>query len=258
MWKLKKNVMIVKKTKPASSFNKRQNYCKDCNNEKRRTKYQNNEEHRLKMIKMASEFKHNKMLEKKKIKLEEIGEGNKKCSCCYKIKSEINFRYNRLKCKVCEKDDPDDKFKRCIRGRIHSALQKKDKHTIDYLGCNYDEYFNWILNNNYTLNNHGKEWHIDHVIPLSKFNLENESEHVIAFNWRNTAPLTVKDNLSKNNKILKPQIEQHWKKLLEYHKNNNIEMPQEFICLFAKHLDAGNPLEPSLPLTLGNICEELG
>lgn len=28
--------------------------------------------------------------------------------------------------------------------------------------------------------------------------------------------------------------------------------------LLAKHLVAGNPLEPSLPLTIGNICEELG
>jgi len=26
----------------------------------------------------------------------------------------------------------------------------------------------------------------------------------------------------------------------------------------AKHLVAGNPLEPSLPLTNGNTCEELG
>ena len=35
-------------------------------------------------------------------------------------------------------------------------------------------------------------------------------------------------------------------------------MPQKFIDLFAKHLDAGSPLEPSLPLTTGNVCEELG
>jgi hypothetical protein len=35
-------------------------------------------------------------------------------------------------------------------------------------------------------------------------------------------------------------------------------MPQEFIDLFAKYLVAGNPLEPLLPLTDGNIREELG
>lgn len=55
--------------------------------------------------------------------------------------------------------------------------------------------------------NYGKEWHIDHVIPLSKFDKLNEKEQLVVFNWRNTMPLSVKQNLSKNNKIIKPQIE---------------------------------------------------
>lgn len=46
-------------------------------------------------------------------------------------------------------------------------------------------------------------------------------------------PLNAKENLSKNNKILTPQVEEHLKHLLEYHKTQNIEMPQEFIDLFA-------------------------
>jgi hypothetical protein len=61
-------------------------------------------------------------------------------------------------------------------------------------------------------------------------------------------PLASKENLSKNNKIIKTQIEQHYKHLIDYHTQNNIELPQKFIDLFAKHLVAGNPLEPSLPL----------
>jgi hypothetical protein len=51
------------------------------------------------------------------------------------------------------------------------------------------------------LENHGKEWHIDHVIPISKFDLNNQEEQILAFNWRNTMPLSCKENLSKNNKI---------------------------------------------------------
>jgi len=35
-------------------------------------------------------------------------------------------------------------------------------------------------------------------------------------------------------------------------------LPQVYIDLFAKHLDAGNSLEPSIPLLLGNKKEELG
>ena len=89
--------------------------------------------------------------------------------------------------------------------------------------------------------------------------LDDEEEQLIAFNWRNTMPLSAKENLSKNNKIIRPQIKQHVKNLLEYHKNNKMKMPQKYIDLFARHLVAGSSLEPSLPLTdLGNICEELG
>lgn len=247
-----------KETKPTTDFIQSRNICKTCNNERRRTKYQNNEELRLKLIKTASEFKHNKAVERRKIKTAELGEGNKKCSWCDEIKPNDRFRSKRLKCKDCERDDPLEKFKRNIRTRIFNSLIRKEKHTIEYLGCNYEEYVQWIINHNYTLENHGAEWHIDHVIPLSMFNLDNEEEQAFAFNWRNTTPLPVKENLSKNNKILKPQIEQHLTKLLEYHKKCNIDMPEKFIDLFAKYLVAGTPLEPSLPLTLGNIGEELG
>ncbi len=248
------------KEKSISLFHKGRKVCKDCINEKRRSHYHTDEDHRAKLIQMASTFKHNKVLERQKKKLEEIGEGNKKCSCCDTIKDNTRFRYNRLKCRDCERDDPLEKFKRSIRCRIYISLNKnKEMHTIEYLGCSSSEYFDWILNynENYTIENRGKEWHIDHVIPLSKFDLDDKEEQLIAFNWRNTMPLSSKENLSKNSKIIKPQIEQHLKRLLDYHKEKNIEVPQKYIDLFAKHLADGNPLKLSLPLTLGNICEEL-
>jgi uncharacterized protein (DUF983 family) len=245
--------------KPMGDFIRNRTTCKSCNNEKRRNLYQTNEEHRSKMIKAVVEFKHAKVVERREIKLQTIGENNKKCSCCSEIKSIDRFRHNRLKCKVCERDDPIAKLTRSVRGRIWYAIDKKH-HTIKYLGCSSTEYLKWILHNdnNYTLENRGKVWHIDHVVPLCRFDLQDEQQQLIAFNWRNTMPLAARDNLSKNKKIIIPQIEEHYRHLLEYHKNKNIQMPQEFIDLFAKHLVAGNPLEPSLPLTTGNVCEELG
>ena len=57
-------------------------------------------------------------------------------------------------------------------------------------------------------------------------------------------PLSSKENLSKNNKIIKSQVEQHYKKIVEYHIENQLDLPQVFIDLFAKHLVAGSPLEP--------------
>jgi hypothetical protein len=225
--------------------------CCNCNNTNRREKYKNNEEHRKQLIKQASDFKRKKVIEKQKKKEEEqqnIGFENKRCKYCNVIKHFDLFRHNRLKCRDCERDEPTEKFKRYIRTRIYNCLRNKNraKHSVEYLGCSSTDYFKWIFNynNNCSLENHGKEWHIDHVIPISLFNLDNDDEQLIAFNWRNTMPLSCKENLVKGNKIIKTQIEQHYKKLLEYHLENKLDLPQVFIDLFAKHLDAGSPLEP--------------
>jgi hypothetical protein len=262
---------VCNEHKPVVDFIKNRKICKSCNNDNRKTKYHTDYEHRLTLIKKASEFKHNKVIEnqqvkesEKKKKEEEIGQENNICKYCQSIQPKTRFRFNRLKCKNCERDDPIEKFKRNVRGRIIDCLKKKnknkEKHTIEYLGCTSSDYLQWLLynKNDYVLENRGKIWHIDHVIPLSKFTLETLEEQLVAFNWRNTMPLSVKENLSKNNKILKPQIEQHWKNLLEYHQKYKIEMPQTIIDLFAKHLDDGDCPKLSLPLTVGNLCEELG
>ena len=246
-----KKCIVCDQSKLISSFVKNRGTCNDCNNEKRRLKYETDEEWRKKVIQERSAFKHKKVLERRQAKLDEIGEGNKKCSTCSQIKTECKFRYNRLKCRDCERDDPLEKFKRVVRTRIYLALnQNKDMNTIKYLGATSNEYLQWLLHNdqNYTLENRGKTWHIDHVIPLSLFDLQDEQEQLIAFNWRNTMALDAKENLSKNCRLVLSQIEQHYKHLSDYHKEKNIEFPQVFIDLFAKHLVAGNPLEPSLPL----------
>jgi hypothetical protein len=64
--------------------------------------------------------------------------------------------------------------------------------------------------------------------------------------------------LSKNNKIIPAQVIGHMQKLEEFHNQHNIEFPLIFRTLFAKHLDAGSPLEPLPPLPSGNVGEELG
>lgn len=226
---------VCEETKTIKAFVKNRKVCIECNNAKRRSKYETDETFRINTIQKSTEFKQKKVAERNKKKEEELGVGNKKCKCCETIKPSSNFRKKRLKCKDCERDVPIDKLKRSIRSRIITALSKKNKHTVEYLGCEIPEYLNWLLtcNSNYNLENRGAEWHIDHVIPLSRLNLENKEEQLIAFNWRNTMPLSCKENLKKNNKIIKSQVEQHYKRLVEYHKENNIDLPQVYIDLFA-------------------------
>lgn len=247
-------------SKPMTDFIKNRSRCKNCHNEKRRKRYDDDEELRKRAVQKALEFKQKKAAERRALKLEEIGLGNKKCSKCSTIKPDERFRHNRLMCKDCARDEPMEKLRRTIRSRIFHALESKSKHTIEYLGCNSTEYADWLFNydERYTIDNRGKEWHIDHVIPLSKFNLEDENEQLIAFNWRNTMPLSATENLSKNCKVIPEQIEEHMKILSDYHEKKKTQLPQNFIDLFAKHLVDGKPLKQSLPLISGNFDEELG
>ena len=248
-----KQCRVCNITKKTSEFIKNQNRCKDCNNLQRRQKYNSEPDHRKKLIEDATNHKKRKLIKKRKIIEDERiefeekhGSESKLCKYCNGIKLKTRFRKKRLKCMDCERDEPIIKFIRTIRSRIFAALKHKSRHTVEYLGCTAQEYIEWITTDNYTLENRGKVWHVDHVIPLSKFDLTDENQQNIAFNWRNTMALSASENLSKNNKINDSQIKSHWNKLLEYHTLKQIKMPQEFIDLYAKHLDAGNPLEPQL------------
>ena len=64
-----------------------------------------------------------------------------------------------------------------------------------------------------TWNNHG-EWHIDHIIPCSSFDLRNPIEQKICFNWRNLQPMWATENLEKSNKYNPKLKEQLFKEVL--------------------------------------------
>ena len=57
-------------------------------------------------------------------------------------------------------------------------------------------------------------------------------------------PLSATENLKKNKRIDSAQIDEHLKKLEEYHTIKNIIMPENFKKLYATYLDAGTSWEP--------------
>jgi len=238
------NSCLVEKVETVFNIKReyRQGFCKDCFNNKRRDKYKADESYRQKCIENAISFKKEKKAirdEEKKVKQELIGIGNMECRYCFEIKPKERFRWNRKKCRDCERDDPKEKFKRYVRTRIYNCLKvHKAKSSIEYLGTSTNDYLDWIMNYNshYNIDNYGAVWHIDHVIPISHFDLSNENEQLLAFNWRNTMPLSATENLKKNNRIDNEQLTKHFKKLEEYHTNKNIIMPEIFKSLYATHL----------------------
>jgi hypothetical protein len=95
-----------------------------------------------------------------------------------------------------------------IRRRILHILKSKKIHkknkTLDILGCDF-EYLKTYLENKFFIgmnwDNYGLNgWHIDHIIPLSS--AQSEDEVYKLCHYTNLQPLWAKDNLSKSNKII--------------------------------------------------------
>jgi hypothetical protein len=96
--------------------------------------------------------------------------------------------------------DPIEKLRMCVGSRIYQSLksknQKKLGKTIEYLGCDYHQLKQHLENQfieGMNWENYGKEWEIDHIIPLTK----NGS-----FHYTNLQPLWWLDNRKKSNHIL--------------------------------------------------------
>ena len=56
--------------------------------------------------------------------------------------------------------------------------------------------------------NQGTYWDIDHVIPCSNFNLEQDEDIKKCFNWKNLRPCEKKENYKKNKEELIEEIKE--------------------------------------------------
>jgi len=90
-----------------------------------------------------------------------------------------------------------------IRGRIRAILKiqgtKKTEKTIRLIGCSskfLKEHIQKLFKTGMTWDNYGT-WHIDHIKPLSKFDLTKLEQRYEAFNYINLQPLWAIENLKK-------------------------------------------------------------
>ena len=98
------------------------------------------------------------------------------------------------------------KFKMQIRHLIWLSFNKKGKiksdKTENILGCNLDYFINYLLNSfeqRYLYKyNYDEPVHIDHIVPLSK--AESENEIIKLCNYKNLQLLKANDNLCKSDK----------------------------------------------------------
>lgn len=93
----------------------------------------------------------------------------------------------------------------CIYKHLTKKQITKTKKSIKYTNCSLTILKSWLefqFTDGMTWDNYGTLWTVDHVLPLNAFNLLDEKDQQIAFNWKNMRPCT--DNFSKSNKIMFP------------------------------------------------------
>jgi hypothetical protein len=68
----------------------------------------------------------------------------------------------------------------------------KKNHLISHIESMFSEGMSW--------DNYG-EWHMDHIIPCSHFDLSIKSQQLECFNYKNMQPLWAIDNIRKGDRI---------------------------------------------------------
>lgn len=100
---------------------------------------------------------------------------------------------------------PHNRISHNLRTRIRKAIKGyRYDQCESLLGCSFENLKLHIESKfikGMTWNNYG-EWHLDHIIPCSFFDLTKEEHQKICFHHLNLQPLWRSDNISKNNRIL--------------------------------------------------------
>ena len=133
-----------------------------------------------------------------------------------KIKNKEYLPIKKEKIKERRKVDVNFKMSEILRSKIHKILNNKPTSFLKYLGCDLEWFKKWIefrFDKNMNWDNLGKYWQIDHILPISRFNMTNENDIRICFHWTNLQPLESTENRQKYDNFI-----------LHYYFNNIINV----------------------------------
>lgn len=126
--------------------------------------------------------------------------------------------------------NPDGKIAVALRRRVRYFLGE-GKNAPEYLGCTKHNLRAWFEYNfvaelketglDMTWENYGSVWEIDHVIPCSAFDMNDQTQVHRCFHWTNLAPISSARNKSKNRFINQNDVKRQYRRLMCFEAHLN-------------------------------------
>lgn len=105
------------------------------------------------------------------------------------------------------REDPKLRLEAAIRARVMMSMVRrntiKTSRTFELIGCTGAELAAHIerqFKRGMSWDNYGSKWHLDHITPLSYFDMSNPDDQRRAWNWQNLRPLWAMQNITEGNK----------------------------------------------------------
>lgn len=144
------------------------------------------------------------------------------------VKVKLKEKYEKTKpernAKIRKKYNTDEKYRliQILRSKIHKILNGISTSYENILGCDLEFIRLWLeirFDDNMTWDNLGYCWEIDHILPISKFNFDNENDKNICFHWTNLQPLTKEENRNKRAQI---QLHHYFNNIINVNRFNSV------------------------------------
>lgn len=211
---MSKTCRICNQTKEEIEFDKNRKVCKKC---KSKQSYETFKKDKNQIIRKLEKAK-NKRLKNPEIhreynrkRIQKLKETNINHLRNIRAKAQRNYR---KKNKEKQNEYERNLYKNNINFHIASLVRKrigglirgfKKSSSLKLLGCSIQELKNHLqqtaISNGYTdfdINKYsGKDYHIDHIVPCSSFNLKCSFHQNLCFNWSNLQILKAEENLIK-------------------------------------------------------------
>ena len=112
--------------------------------------------------------------------------------------SVLRYHHNR------KKRDPSYIILRRLHSRLRDSIRAgaRRSHSKELIGCSLkklNDHLEKQFKKGMSWENYG-EWQVDHIRPCRSFDLEDQAQQIVCFNWRNLCPLTIAKNRAKRDK----------------------------------------------------------